>query len=149
MTDKVDLEQQLAEEAEKYSVSVPKLRAIYKRGVSECISMGYTEPPTFHGLARVQRFLFALDDHNSRFTKDADLLPKDYSLFPDEQAKGIETTGNWPMIYQLLNSNQLDIFPDETVLSTSYDIDVKVLTISGEDWSYVYDFNTGETTLNI
>lgn len=147
--DNIDLEAQLSQQADKIGVSTAKLRAVYQRGVSACMSEGYYEPPVFHGLARVQRFIFALQSKNSRYTLDEDFLPCDYSNLPSDKPAGVETEGEWPLVYELLNSNQLNLFPGETVTSTQYDTETKELTISGDDWQFSYNFSSGDSDLSV
>lgn len=142
-----ELENQLDHQAEALGVSGAKLRTIYRRGVETCVSEGYPESPMFHGLARVQRYMLAHRTQNSRYTLDTDLLPRDYSDIPKTLPQVVETEGEWPAIYDLLNNNKISLYFGHEVSDVSYDSDTKVLQVSGLDWSYTYDFISGDSNM--
>ena len=142
-----ELIEQLEHQAELVGVSSIKLRAIYQRGIDDCMSQGYPESPMFHGLARVQRFINAYTSNNSRMTLDADMLPRDYSNLPKSVTPHVVSTGEWPDVYNLLSFDNLStMFPDE-VYDCSYDIDEKILKVSGKDWLFEYNLNNGDANL--
>ena len=124
-------------------VSGAKLRMLYRRGVESCVSGGYPESPLFHGLARVQRYILAHQTGNSRYTLDTDLLPKNYTEVPKEAPQHVETSGEWPIVYDLLNTNKISLIFGHEVSDVSYDTQTKILLASGSDWYYSYDFTTG------
>lgn len=69
-----EIEKVLSTTAQELGVSDAKLKAIYARGVKDCIKEGYPEAPYVHGLNRVQQFARAMTSDSN--TPDEDLLPK-------------------------------------------------------------------------
>ena len=80
-------------------------------------------------------------------TLDADMLPRDYSNLPKSTAPYVVSTGEWPAVYDLLSFDNLStMFPDE-VYDCSYDVDEKILKVSGKDWLFEYNLNNGDANL--
>jgi hypothetical protein len=69
-----EIEKALAVTAQQLGVSIAKLKAIYARGIKECIKEGYPEAPYVHGLTRVQHFARAMS--SDYHTLDGDFLPR-------------------------------------------------------------------------
>jgi hypothetical protein len=148
-----EIESNLHQYAEALGVSTAKLRAIYTRGVTDCMEEGYPGLPSTYGLARVQRFTLALQSNNCRMTPDADLFPGTSTAEGDDRSYEISDalTSSWPLIFDTLSHNGSALqgtFPAESIEEVVYDEDTTALAVSGThggvQWSCTLNLTTGE-----
>ena len=101
------IEAELAEQAKKAGVSVAKLRCIYTRGVSECVSVGSGSPALLHGIVRVERYLNAIRKGDHRLTMDSDLLPTQLLEISDDTSHPLEMGDelSWPLVASVVYSD--------------------------------------------
>ena len=150
-----DIEDTLEDLATQLSVSTAKLRAIYARGVDECLEQGYEGAPYTYGLARVQRFATALDTRNPRLTADTDFLPRTQTDFePTHYVVSEDTLVSWGLIYDMMSAegHMLEAsFPVGSITQTVYDTDKNEITVLGNyddvQWTCVLNLVSGENVL--
>ena len=148
-----DIEDNIASHAASLGVSVAKLKAIYARGVKECIDQGYDGSPSIYGMARVQRFVVATQSGNYRLTPDSDFAP---SKIENQELVSYEITAKningWDLIYDMMSANGAkvaDTFPPGSVEQTIYDKDTHDLSVLGThddvQWVCTLNLSTGES----
>jgi hypothetical protein len=139
-----EIENVLSITAKTYDVSVPKLRAVYIRGVKEAVAKGYDGPLHTYGLVRVQRFSTALSQNNHRITQDFDLLPQaKREATPNVSIEYCEDDfKNFELISSVLSGDIAQTIPGAE--SIYFDSTTKELTVSGSDWSCKIDLKTEE-----
>lgn len=148
----VEIEALLEDQAREIGVTTHKLKAIYKRGVRECLSNGYESEPFVYGLTRVQRYIMASNTGNHRLTTDSDFLPSAITASGTSTAIELPAqTPSWPLIYSAVNDNGVFIdrlFPTESVEATIYDEDQQTLSILGEGWVCSICLKTNEYSMD-
>lgn len=150
----VEIEARLQEQATLLGISDAKLRAIYRRGVKECMANGYAEEPFVHGLARVQRYVLATQMNNHRITADSDLLPK--TTQEGTSLKYEMPQQSWPLVAAVMGEGNYytegdlisHLFPSEDVVATSYNTDTQELKVCGTDWCCILNLSNHEYTLD-
>ena len=149
-----DIEKNIHDHANALGVSPAKLKAIYARGVKECMEQGYDGPPSIYGLARVQRFVVASQTGNYRITPDAEFAP---TTAIEHKASSYEITDSsingWDLIYDVMSEDGkrlAEMFPPGSVEQTVYDKDTEELAVLGThnkvQWSCTLNLSTGEST---
>ncbi len=151
-----DIEDSLAQLSNTLGVSTAKLRAIYSRGVNECLEQGYDGAPSTYGLARVQRFAVATQSGNFRLTPDQDFAPKSlensdtisYEITADSE-------NGWALIYDVMSADGRKVaeeFPPGSIDQTIYDTDTHELSVLGThnevQWFCTLNLSTGETSFS-
>jgi hypothetical protein len=150
-----EIEASLTKHAATLGVSAAKLRAIYMRGVNDCLEQGHPGLPSTYGMARVQRFMIAAQTGNHRVTPDSDFIAQAPSEPEDARTYEISeaVTSSWPLIFDTLSLDGSALssrFPAESVEGISYDEDSTELSVSGTydsvQWFCTLNLTTGEHT---
>lgn len=148
-----DIEDNIAAHATALGVSTAKLKAIYARGVKECIEQGYDGSPSIYGMARVQRFVIATHTGNYRLTPDGDFAPsKIETQEPVSYEMTADTINGWSLIYDVMSADGTRVaeaFPPGSVEQTIYDKDTHELSVLGThddvQWLCTLNLSTGES----
>lgn len=153
--DSKDIENDLAKYAKDLGVSTTKLRAIFARGVDECLEEGYEGAPWTYGFARVQRFSMSLSTGNPRLTKDTDFLPrKPTQSQPTHYIVSEDTAASWSLVYDIMSADGSVLaksFPQGSITQTIFDTDKQEITVIGTyddvQWSCVLNLVSGKSIL--
>lgn len=141
----MNVEDIVREQSKLLGVSESKLLAVYQRGFNDA-----TDDHVNAGLARVQRYVEAHKSGVARWTPDADLLPKDYSMFEGEDTALVASGPYLSTCMGILSGDlsALDaLIPHEWAEDVILDIDKNELHVSGEGWAAVVDLITGDISL--
>lgn len=148
-----DIEDNIKNHATALGVSPSKLKAIYARGIKECIEQGYDGSPSIYGMARVQRFVVATQTGNYRLTPDSEFAPQK-NLEQEVVSYEItdDTLNGWSLVYDVMSAEGTKIaemFPEGSIEQTVYDKDTTEMSVlgnhNGVQWSCTLNLSTGES----